>query len=193
MRRVLALAVLAFIYGCQGDKSVAPAVHQAALAEFLPPPLAELRGSENWPTATDRPIPVNLLTWCLCRSLTPEESRAQEAEVKRRGPHARYSIVVRTNPEAIAPFRRREPLPPGTVVVKEKHWPEPSKKRPAEYALMIKRNPGFDPDHGNWEYAYATGSPEWTVTRGRLSSCIDCHLGARDRDYLFRSYLESAP
>jgi Cytochrome P460 len=193
MWRILALLGLILTSGCQPKQSAAPAVHPSALAEFRPPPLPELRASADWPAATDQPIPVTLRTWSLCRSLTPEETQAQEAEVKRRGPHARYSIVVRTNPEAIAPFRRLEPLPPGTVVVKEKHWLEPSTKRPAEYALMIKRNPGFDPEHGNWEYVYATGAPEWTITRGRLSSCIDCHAVAKDRDYLFRSYLESTP
>lgn len=54
---------------------------------------------------------------------------------------------------------------------------------------MIKREPGYDPQHGDWEYLYVVQKPEKKVTRGRLESCIKCHWQAKDRDYVFRNYL----
>jgi hypothetical protein len=53
---------------------------------------------------------------------------------------------------------------------------------------MVKREPGYDPAHGDWEYVYA--GADKAVTRGRLDSCIDCHFQVADKDYLFRTYLK---
>ena len=59
-------------------------------------------------------------------------------------------------------------------------------------AAMIKRESGYDPAHGDWEYRYDRRWPEADkgVVWGKLASCIDCH--ARGTDYLFRPYLAPA-
>ena len=141
-----------------------------------------------WPSVTDKPIRVGPALWALCRSPTPEEARARDAEAKPHGPHAGHSIVVRVSPEAVAPFRAGEPLPAGAVVVKEKYADEQASGPLHEYAVMLKREAGYDPDSGNWEYAYVTLVPERKVARGRLAECAGCHASVRERDFLFRSY-----
>jgi hypothetical protein len=105
------------------------------------------------------------------------------------GPHYQLAIVVRTNPAAIDAFRAGQTLPIGAVVVKEKHQTLEAAGPPDEYAAMVKRRPGYDPEHGDWEYLYVVRRPEQWVTRGRLAWCINCHTAARDADYLFRTYL----
>ena len=84
--------------------------------------------------------------------------------------------------------------PVGSVVVKEKHelvtdGPSPDglavdqASSTAAIAGMIKRAPGYDPDHGDWEYFYYENNQ--VAATGRLSNCIDCHTYAADRDYVF--------
>lgn len=53
---------------------------------------------------------------------------------------------------------------------------------------MVKREAGYDPGGGDWEYAYVSLVPEREVSRGRMARCANCHASAKSRDYLFRSY-----
>jgi hypothetical protein len=80
-------------------------------------------------------------------------------------------------------------MPVGAIVVKEKHHDPVVTGPPVEFGAMIKREPGYDPAHGDWEYLFVAMKPEKTVARGKLESCIDCHSNAKDKDYLFRTYL----
>jgi hypothetical protein len=87
---------------------------------------------------------------------------------------------------------RAATMPAGATVVKVKWWVEEGE--PHAYAAMIKREPGYDPAHGDWEYVYETFGEAAKVERGKLENCIACHKLAKDRDYLFRDYLNaSAP
>jgi hypothetical protein len=160
--------------GCQPG---APTASEPALVE--PPAFAA------WPRATEKPVRVDLRQWLDCRAPTPAEV---EAEAKRHGPHARYSIVVRVSPDGIAPFREGKPLPPGAVVVKEKYADWEATGPLQAYAVMTKREAGYDPGGGDWEYAYVTLVPERKESRGRLAGCAGCHASAKERDYLFRHY-----
>jgi hypothetical protein len=123
-----------------------------------------------------------------CRVPTPEEARARQEEAKAHGPHAKHFIVVRVSPDAVAEFREGRPLPTGAVVVKEKYADAVAAGPLQEYAVMVKREAGYDPGAGDWEYAYVTLTPVRVVSRGRLRECAGCHASARERDYLFRSY-----
>ena len=159
-----------------------------------PPPdpeLVEPGTFAQWPSVTDAPIPVSTRAWLLCRHPTPEEAQEQEAATKAHGPHAGHTIVVRVSPEAVASFRDGKPLPTGAIVVKEKHFGTLGTGPVEEYALMIKRQPGYNPAGGDWEYAYVTHSPGRKVDRGRIETCADCHSRVKDRDYLFHTYLRA--
>jgi hypothetical protein len=166
------LLAVAMLPGCQRLKPPAD------------PALVEPAEFSTWPSVTPRPIPVGLHLWRYCAAMPP----AQEAEARRHGPHMGYSIVVRVSPEAAAAFREGKPLPAGAVVVKEKYADEAASGPLRAYALMIKRQAGYDPEGGDWEYAFVNLAPERKMSRGRLAKCAGCHASARDRDYLFRSY-----
>jgi hypothetical protein len=47
---------------------------------------------------------------------------------------------------------------------------------------MIKRPPGYDPDHGNWEFFYFEDPVK--IESGKIASCVDCHNIAR-QDHVF--------
>ena len=60
--------------------------------------------------------------------------------------------------------------------------------------VMYKRD-GYNADHSNWFFAkYLPNGvldtmPNGMDMEGRLPGCQNCHLGARDNDYLFTSAL----
>lgn len=77
--------------------------------------------------------------------------------------------------------------PVGSVIVKEKlaqdGKPGLSVNAETGIAGMIKQEPGYSPEHGDWAYFYVE-SPAAAVS-GRLDSCIDCHGNAKANDYVF--------
>ena len=172
----LSLAVLILV-GCRPGARPRPDPARIEPATF-----------SSWPSVTEYPVPVGPDLWALCRPPTPVEARARDGEVKRQGPHAGHSIVVRVSPEAVDAFRAGDRLPSGAVVIKEKYADRRASGPLREYAVMVKREPGYDPAGGDWEYAYVTLAPEREVRRGRLAACAGCHAAARLRDFLFRSY-----
>jgi hypothetical protein len=96
------------------------------------------------------------------------------------------------NDKAAAELRtaKASEMPAGATIVKEK-WDDERAKSPIAYAAMIKREAGYDPKHGDWEYVYATLGEQGSIERGRMKTCIDCHATAEKRDYLFRNWLDA--
>jgi hypothetical protein len=155
----------------------------------LPPePPAQAAGGidyAGWPLLTRKPIPVAAAGWMYCRAPGPDGEYTKQS--KKYGPHFSPAIRVFANPAAEAHLRSGEAaqLPAGAVIVKEKLLDEKA-AQPVAYAAMIKREAGYDPEHGDWEYLYHPSGGN--VERGKLESCIACHAGQAKQDYLFRSY-----
>lgn len=80
-------------------------------------------------------------------------------------------------------------FPPGSVILKEKYV-APG-KAPDSLGIMIKREPGFDPEVGDWEFIFLADGKK--IARGQkdLKNCYDCHgttdsvFGHRPRDFVF--------
>lgn len=175
MRKSVWLIAVFLLAGCQSRTRPVSKLEPIESFPFSP-----------WPSVTEMPVPVDLSMWFDCAAPTPQELAA---ESKIHGPHAKYSIFVRVSPEAIDLFREGKLLPQGAIVVKEKHLGlTVASLRLHAYARMIKREPGYYPEGGDWEYEYVDLIPERKETRGRLAECAACHASAKDRDYLFRSY-----
>jgi hypothetical protein len=51
---------------------------------------------------------------------------------------------------------------------------------------MVKRPAGYDPKHGDWEYFYLEEGSK--IENGRISSCVQCHEAAKDKDYVFATW-----
>ncbi len=137
----------------------------------------------SWPSTTKKRFPIDHTLSTLCRAITNEEERKEMAQ-KTLGQHAGYDILVRVSPNAIDAYQKGEPLPTGAKVVKEKY--KRNSNELEAYAVMIKREDGYAPDAGNWEYAFVTLKPEKDFVRGRMHECASCHMSVQDRDFLFR-------
>jgi Cytochrome P460 len=105
-------------------------------------------------------------------------------------PHStRYINVYVNQPGREAMITRRDPLfPQGSIIVKEK-LPDPLAKAPELLAVMFKREQGYNPESGDWEYLVLDGSASTIKARGKLEKCNACHISSKSSDYVDRSYL----
>ena len=51
---------------------------------------------------------------------------------------------------------------------------------------MVKRAPGYDPEHGDWEYFYFEDPAK--IEQGKIQSCVRCHAGAKATDHVFGTW-----
>jgi hypothetical protein len=79
-------------------------------------------------------------------------------------------------------------FPQGSVIVKEKLTNQ-SISEPELLTVMIKREKGFNPETGDWEYMVTDGAGTTVQARGKLANCQACHLSRPNTDYIFRTYL----
>ncbi|HUY88742.1 MAG TPA: cytochrome P460 family protein [Pirellulales bacterium] len=159
------------------DKSGDP---DAAKAEDL------ARNYERLQLMTDKPVPIALEILTLCASYSLEQLEQIETETRKRsGPHAFTAIRVFMNDSAAAAFRDSvAAYPAGAVIVKEKQvLPKERSETPTAVAGMIKREAGYDPQHGDWEYFYVDDQPQ--LERGKIASCVECHRRAAETGYVF--------
>jgi hypothetical protein len=54
---------------------------------------------------------------------------------------------------------------------------------------MIKREKGYNPENGDWEYLVLDGSASTIKAQGKIEKCQICHIGSKNTDYVDRSYL----
>jgi len=81
-------------------------------------------------------------------------------------------------------------FPVGTVVVKEK-FSERESATPELLTVMIKREKGFNPEVGDWEFMTVNGATTEVTARGELENCQSCHVDYKRTDYITRTYLPS--
>ncbi|XAM00640.1 cytochrome P460 family protein [Phycisphaeraceae bacterium D3-23] len=205
MQRFGAIAlVFGLLAGCSGGDPAAeqpPGPDEARLVENAEPGTATdldsaalwadalIAAATHWEATTPRPVAITAAEAALCRETRP-------ASVY--GPHGRHAYWVRVNPDGAAAFAALDTMPVGSVIVKEKHYfaeQAQTHATPTALGVMIKRAPGYDPDHGDWEYAYITLDADGAadqITRGQIATCIDCHTNNARHDYLYRNYLDSS-
>ena len=127
----------------------------------------------------------------LCRGVTPFDVKYAERTA---GPHAYARIQVYMSASAADAFRQHKgAYPPGSVIIKEKalgsyqeDFASTGPRAKEGVGGMIKRAPGYDPDHGDWEYFYFEDPSK--IEAGKISSCVTCHAGAAETDHVFGSW-----
>ncbi|MBS1793105.1 MAG: cytochrome P460 family protein [Acidobacteria bacterium] len=80
-------------------------------------------------------------------------------------------------------------FPAGATIVREKLL-RADDAQPALVTVMIKREKGFSPKTGDWEYAVVDGPLDRIVKRETTGSCSKCHAQAAATDFVFKTYLK---
>jgi len=127
-------------------------------------------------TPTPRLVSEAIAT--LCTSPSPDLIATEAA---RTGPHAGtlVNIYVSEGAAKLMDSSSRW-FPEGSIVLKEKLS---SDGTVAAVGGMIKRAPGFDRSHNDWEYFYA--EQDQKMNKGLLQNCIACHVKVESTDYVY--------
>jgi hypothetical protein len=145
----------------------------------------------NYQQITKSEVYVNPELAMLCRGASKEEVEAARIKF---GPHANTGILIYMDNVAADAFTRKaKAYPVGSVIVKKKTihgYTDNDGKRVLEADTgvggMVKRSAGYDPTHGDWEYFYFEDTRK--IESGRISSCVQCHASAKDKDYVFGTW-----
>lgn len=78
-------------------------------------------------------------------------------------------------------------FPVGTLILKEK-FPTATAKTPELYTGMLKREQGYNPGCGDWEFFTLDGARGAITARGRIESCIKCHKYYSTSDFVTKAY-----
>ena len=179
---VMAIGLAFNYFPLQSVRSVGPSSGSDATDA-----LKAIAGYRNWTRVNPRPELMHVRAALDCAiSLSPSGADV-DGETN---PHKRKYITVYVNDSGRnAMMEQLSPkFPEGSVIVKEK-LSEPSSQTPELLTVMIKREKGFNPESGDWEYAVFDGTGTKLESRGKLDNCQSCHLSHPKSDYVFRSYL----
>ena len=137
----------------------------------------------DWQPRTDAPINVSSDIFTLCRAPTLAENAFTDSE------HGQDLMLMDwLNPAARAGFEAlgEQAFAAGAAIVKEKLAYRAGSVEPVLVAIgmMLKHEPGFDTEHGDWEFAYWEESPGLIDGPDQSAYCADCHASS-PTDFVF--------
>jgi hypothetical protein len=134
---------------------------------------------ENLVRVTAAPFHVKRPGAQLCRSFNAPPS----------SPHDGHWIDVYVTQPGRGPILSGKGVyPEGTMILKKKLI-DAAGTRTDLYTGMLKREKGYNPQSGDWEFFVLNGKASSIEAAGKLRSCIECHEAYSDTDFVSRSYL----
>lgn len=142
-----------------------------------------LESYRSFAPLTPEPVGVSSYIFGLCRLPTLPEQEFLESV---HGDGRFLQDFANASAQAGLQSRGVPPFPAGAVIVKEKYaGPSASQSDLVAIGMMIKRAPGFDAAHGDWDYAYYEPALGVVQTAEQSRYCAGCHAGASETDYVF--------
>lgn len=144
-----------------------------------------IKGYKDWTKVNPEPAVFHSQIASLCARPTTQQIAMDQGD-----PHRDKFITVYVNDIGRhAMMEEKTPhFPQGSIIVKEKLTTRES-SAPELLTVMVKREPGYNSENGDWEYMALDGSGKSVQARGKLENCQACHLTVKDRDYVSRNYL----
>jgi hypothetical protein len=105
------------------------------------------------------------------------------------GPHDQGWIhVFTTHAGTNAMLTGKGAYPTNTLILKQK-FSDAKATKPDFYTGMRKREHGYNPQAGDWEFFVLNSRADTVLARGRIESCADCHSKFAATDFVARTYL----
>lgn len=146
-----------------------------------------LKNTALWTKVNDAPYHISSQLDSQCAGPTT----ANYQQERKYNPHAATFITVYVNPIGrSAMFEKESPVfPIGSVIVK--HKIDRTADHPTLlYTIMRKREPGYNPAVGDWEFSVVNADGSTIEASGKLDNCQGCHVKKPSTDFVFRSYLD---
>jgi hypothetical protein len=139
---------------------------------------------------TQSPYQMETFVMMRCIGSSPEEIRVAQIE-KTLGisdPHIKKFVHVYVSKNGEVAMRTNSGFfPKGAIVLKEK-FSDAEGKQTELFTGMIKREAGYNPECGDWEFFTLPGDASKVSERGKLQDCMDCHVEYKKSDYVTKSY-----
>lgn len=152
--------------------------------------IASFKDYKKWIRVND-PILMSraVATACLDIPLGEDGSLRHKPNTADGSPHIEKYAVVYVNDIAVKPMFGEGPpvFPVGSVIVKEK-LPTRESTTPELLTVMIKREKGFNPGNGDWQYLVADGDARGIRQRDNVENCRQCHETRKHNGYVFQTY-----
>lgn len=164
---------------------LAPSVNSASDAKPVDSETEQISSYKSWAKVNPKPMKLPAPLNVLCAAPDVTKDRADSSS----NPHRQKFFTVYVNEIGQrAMLKELKPaFPAGSMVVKEKLSAQSSE--PELLTAMIKRERGFNPESGDWEFLVLDGSGKKIEARGKLETCQSCHAAKKNSDFVFRSYL----
>jgi hypothetical protein len=147
-----------------------------------------LKDKSVWTQVNAEPHRLSSYIDALCRMPTADNYK----QLRKDNPHAAsYITVYVNNAGREAMFAKEAPrFPEGSVIVKQKLGDHSEGNKPLLYTIMRKREAGYNPGVGDWEFLVVGPNGTDLQASGKLENCQVCHRGKRDSDHVFRPYVK---
>jgi len=152
----------------------------------------KLADTSAWTKVNAEPYRISSELDFLCaRPPTPDDASKFYAQERKKNPHAGTFITVYVNQVArAAMFTKDSPIfPAGSVIVKQKSDRLPARNT-VLYTVMRKRENGYNPTVGDWEFSVVNADGTTVEASGKLENCQGCHVKQPSTDFVFRSYVD---
>ena len=171
-------AALAYTLRSQGPSQPTLSIDIQRPGEVL------IAGYRQWTRVNPEPELVAAQNSQLCAALLPTPA----APGSPHGPDKYITVYVNDVGRHAMMEEKTPHFPQGSIIIKEKLTTAKSTV-PELLTVMIKRERGYNPESGDWEYMVVDGSGKSVQQRGKLENCQSCHQIDQDTDYVSRSYL----
>lgn len=173
MKTLLPLLLLA-IAPCASTRAEDSAANDDALVRFAQHRADAVR-------ITRAPVRMNDRTALMCATVSPDSKEL-------RSPHrAKFVHVYVSAAGAPAMQTNSAVFPRGTIILKEK-FADAQGTKTELFTGMIKREANYNPACGDWEFFTLSADASKVTSRGKLQSCIDCHVDYKNRDFVTKNY-----
>lgn len=179
-RKVIVLAAICLVLVLSAAITLHPRVQEPVSDEIRVAGDKSIAGYKQWTRVNPEPARMLAAVSRLCGIAT----------LAGPNPHSDKYITVYVNATGThAMMEEKTPhFPQGSVIVKEKLTTSKS-LTPELLTVMVKRERGYNPESGDWEYIVFDGTGQSVQQRGKLEKCQSCHLMEKDTDYVSRKYL----
>lgn len=159
------------------SERASPMKGEMAITEYL------VRNLTNMINVTEQPLQIidpRVLVSCQPPNLIPVS------------PHEGtwIHVLVNPDPEAVKIIKSGKGIyPEGTIILKQKFL-DAEAKQTEFYTGMRKREKGYNPEVGDWEFFTLDRTCTKVTARGKIDSCMDCHANWKETDFVSRKYLK---
>jgi hypothetical protein len=150
---------------------------------------AKLKDQTLWIQVNTEPYYISGLVDALCRAPTLGDYAGE----RKINPHSSTYITVYVNKVGREAMFAKElqQFPEGSIIVKQKIGTIAEGRTPLLYTLMTKREAGYNPTVGDWEFSVVAANGTQLEAAGKLENCQTCHMTKSDSDFVFGTYRKS--